>query len=114
VKSEVSATCPDSGEQKIKVKVKLSLCITKHRAMKTYRGVEVQLHPFLNSAVDRGPQPLYLRAKSPRYPLDRRLAGPQSRSERSGEERKSQHCPYREVNPHRPARSIVSILSYCP
>jgi hypothetical protein len=33
------------------------------------------------------PQPLYSRGKSPRYPLDRRLGGPQSRSGRLGEEK---------------------------
>jgi hypothetical protein len=33
------------------------------------------------------PLPLYLRGKSPRYPLDRRLGGPQSRSVRRGEEK---------------------------
>jgi hypothetical protein len=32
------------------------------------------------------PFPLNSRGKSPRYPLDRRLGGPQSRSGRSGEE----------------------------
>jgi hypothetical protein len=31
--------------------------------------------------------PLYPRGKSPRYPLDRRLGGPQTRSERYGEEK---------------------------
>jgi hypothetical protein len=30
----------------------LSLCLTKHEAMKAYEGVEVQLHVFLNSALD--------------------------------------------------------------
>jgi hypothetical protein len=39
---------------KVKVKVKLSLCLTKHHAMKTYWGVEVKLHAFLNSALDGG------------------------------------------------------------
>jgi hypothetical protein len=40
------------------------------------------------------PQPLYPRGKSPRYPLDRRLGGPQSRSRRRGE-----NCwPYRDSN----------------
>jgi hypothetical protein len=29
--------------------------------------------------------------KEPRYPLDRRLSGPQSRSGRGGEEKNSQH-----------------------
>jgi hypothetical protein len=33
------------------------------------------------------PLPLYPRGKSPRYPLDRRLDGPQSRSGRRGEEK---------------------------
>jgi hypothetical protein len=27
------------GYHKVKVKVKLSLCLTKHHAMKTYRGI---------------------------------------------------------------------------
>jgi hypothetical protein len=56
-----------------KKKVELSLCLTKHHAMKTYRGVEVWLHAFLASAAL--PQ-----RKSPRYIMDRRLSGPQSRS----------------------------------
>jgi hypothetical protein len=33
------------------------------------------------------PRPLDPRGKSPRYPLDRRLGGPQSRSGRFGEEK---------------------------
>jgi hypothetical protein len=37
-----------------KVKVKLSLCLTKHHVMKTYWGVEVYLHAFLISALDGG------------------------------------------------------------
>jgi hypothetical protein len=36
------------------VKVKLSLCLTKHHAMKTYWGVEVQLHAFFSWALDGG------------------------------------------------------------
>jgi hypothetical protein len=35
-------------------KVKLSLCLTKHHAMKTYWGMEVYLHAFLTSALDGG------------------------------------------------------------
>jgi hypothetical protein len=41
-------------------------------------------------------RPLYPRGKSPRYPLDRRLGGPQSRSGRFGEENIS--WPYRDLN----------------
>jgi hypothetical protein len=35
------------------------------------------------------PQPLYTQGKSPWYPLDRRLAGPQNWSGHSGEEKNS-------------------------
>jgi hypothetical protein len=58
--------------------------------MKTYGGVEVQLHAVLTSALDVvtfTDRPLYLRGKSPRYPLDRRLGEPQSRSECRGTEK---------------------------
>jgi hypothetical protein len=40
------------------------------------------------------PRPLYPRGKSPRYPMDRRLGGPQSRSGRFGEN----SWPYRDSN----------------
>jgi hypothetical protein len=37
-----------------KGKVKLSLCLIKHYAMKAYEGVDVQIHIFLTSALDGG------------------------------------------------------------
>jgi len=43
------------------------------------------------------PLPLYLQGKSPLYPLDRRLDGPQSRSGRGDEEKNSQPPPGIEV-----------------
>jgi hypothetical protein len=67
-------------EVKEKVKVKVSLCLTKHHAMKTYWGVEVYSSTaFLTSTLDGGewsasrsgrftPQ-----GKSPYYPSGRRL-----------------------------------------
>jgi hypothetical protein len=36
------------------VNSEMSLCLTKHHAMKTYWGVEVQLHAYLTSALDGG------------------------------------------------------------
>jgi hypothetical protein len=39
------------------------------------------------------PRPLYPWGRSPWYPLDRRLGGPQSLSERGGEEKNSQSLP---------------------
>jgi hypothetical protein len=39
------------------------------------------------------PRQLYPQGKSPWYPLDRRLCGPQSRSGRGGEEKNSQPLP---------------------
>jgi hypothetical protein len=38
-------------------------------------------------------RPLYPQGKNPRYPLDRRLGGPQSRSGRGVEEKNSQPLP---------------------
>jgi hypothetical protein len=60
--------------------------------MKAYGGVDVYIHIFLTSALVGGewsasrPCRFIHRGKSPRYPLDRRLGGPQSRSRRGGEE----------------------------
>jgi hypothetical protein len=51
--------------------------------MKAYWGVEVQLHA--SAALHSG--------KSPRYPLDRRLGGPQSSSGCGGKEKNSQPLP---------------------
>jgi hypothetical protein len=61
--------------------------------MKTYWGVEVQLHSVLTSELDFSewsascPGRFIRRDKSPRHLLDRELNGPQNRSECGGEER---------------------------
>jgi hypothetical protein len=47
------------------VKVRLSQCLTKHHAMKAYRGVVVLLHAFLPSALDGGEWPAPLPGKEP-------------------------------------------------
>jgi hypothetical protein len=59
--------------------------------MEAYGGVHVVIHIFLTSALDGGEWSASLPGrftpgKEPRYPLDRRLGGPQSRSGRRGEE----------------------------
>jgi hypothetical protein len=71
-----------------KVKVKLSVCLTKHHTMKTYRGIQVQLHTFLTLALYGGEW----QGNSPLYPLDQRLARPQSWYGHDGEQKKSHHC----------------------
>jgi hypothetical protein len=60
------------------------------------------------------PRPPYPQGKSPCYPLDRGLGGPQSRSGRGGEEKNSQLPPGIESqNPDRPARNpALNRLSY--
>jgi hypothetical protein len=56
------------------------------------------------------PQPLYPQGKSPWYPLDRRLDGPQSHSGRGGLEKNSQ--PRWESNPRTPiVQTEISRLS---
>jgi hypothetical protein len=90
-------------------KVKLSLCLTKHHAMKTYWGSGgiaphiLDLGTRWRWMVSFTSRQLYLQGKNPLYPLDRRLGGPQSRSGRGGEEKNSQPLPG--LNPDRQARS---------
>jgi len=64
--------------------------LKKHQVMKTYWGLEVQLHSFLISALDGDewsmPRPLYPRGR-PLYQFDRRLGWPQSWSGRGSEEK---------------------------
>jgi hypothetical protein len=54
------------------------------------------------------PRPLYPQGKSPWYPLDRRVGGPQRRSGRGGEEKNSQ-LPAGTGNPDHSASSLVAI-----
>jgi hypothetical protein len=43
------------GDKRVwEVNVKMSLCLTKHHAMKTYWGLEVYLHALLTAALDGG------------------------------------------------------------
>jgi hypothetical protein len=54
--------------------------------------------------------PLYPRGKSPHCPLDRRLCGPQSRSERGGEHKKIPALAG-DWTPGRPPHSSVAVLT---
>jgi hypothetical protein len=49
------------------------------------------------------------RGKRRRYPLDRRLGGPQSRYGRGGKERTYQHLPG--IEPRSPSRSLATVLT---
>jgi hypothetical protein len=68
--------------------VKFPLCLTKHHVMKKYWGSGgiaqriLDLGARWNWVVSFTPRSLYSQGKSPRYPLDRSLGGPQSRSGR--------------------------------
>jgi hypothetical protein len=78
-----------------KVKVKLSLCLTKHHTMKTCWGSGGIAPCILDVTrwrwvVSFTPWPLYPQGKSSWYPLDRRLGGPQCCSGHGGEEKNSQ------------------------
>jgi len=73
--------------------VELSLCLTKHHAMKAYwgsGGVALRILDLGNRwrcEVIFTPRLLYPRSKNARYALARRLGGPQSQSGRGGEEK---------------------------
>jgi hypothetical protein len=82
-------------QHKHKVKVKLFMCLTKHHAMKTYWGSGRTATHILNLGtiwrwvVSCMPLPLYPQGNRPQYPPDMRLDGPLRRSERGGEQNKS-------------------------
>jgi len=59
------------------------------------------------------PRTLYPQGKG-RYPTNSRLVGPQSRSGRGGEEKKSLPCLCRGSNPDRPSHRLVAILTDLP
>jgi hypothetical protein len=87
-----------ASQIKVKVKVKLSMRLTKYHAMKAYwesGGIASRiLWPrHYMEVISFTLRPLYHQGKSPWYPLDRRLGGPQSRSRRGGEEKNSQPLP---------------------
>jgi hypothetical protein len=68
------------------------LPLTEHYSMKAYWGSI--LHLGTRWWVDSfTPRPLYPQGKSPWYPLDRRLRGPQRRSGRDAKEKNSQPLP---------------------
>jgi len=94
-------------------KVNFSQCLTKYHAMKTYFGnggiatLILNLGTRWSWVISFTPRLLFLR-----YPLVRRLSGPQSHSAPDGEEENISHqFPYRELKPGRPARNLVSILN---
>jgi hypothetical protein len=98
-KKQAVLTGGDKWTRRIKGNVKLSLCLTKHHAMKTYWGSGgiaphiLDLGTRCRWVISFTPRPLYPQGKSPWYPLDRRLGGPQSRSGRGGEEKNSHPPP---------------------
>ena len=78
-------------------------------------GVEVQLHSFLTSALDGSvwsvyARPLDPRGKSPRYPMNKRLGEPMSRSGLFGKEKNLLPLPgfYSRIQ----ACNLVTIASY--
>jgi len=80
-------------EDKTSSAAKLSLC--KHDAMKTYWDT-VGIAPRIHNHVGFTPRPLYPPwRKSTRYPLHRRMDGPQSHPRCGGEEKDSLIVPAR-------------------
>jgi hypothetical protein len=77
-----------------RIKVNLSLCLIKHYTKKTYQGIEEMALLFHNLTFTL--QLLFSQGKSPQYPLDKRLVGPQSQSG-YGKEKKIPY-PYWELS----------------
>jgi hypothetical protein len=84
--------------------------------MDMYGGVVVYLHRFLTPAQGIEWSSSYSGhshrpGKEPRFLLDRRPGGPQSRSERGGKDKKNSLSPCRESNADGLARSLITILT---
>jgi hypothetical protein len=79
-------------------KVKLSLCLTEHRATKTcgewrYNSRILNLGTWCKWVISFTHRPLHPRVKGLWYPLNRRRGGPQSQSGGGGKEKNSLPLP---------------------
>jgi hypothetical protein len=89
--------------------------LNQHNAIKTFRGVEVQLHEFLNSPLDGGvwlasrPSRFTPRKKAPGTHWIRGLVDPRAGLEVVA--KREEFLPRREPNPGRPARSLVTVMT---
>jgi hypothetical protein len=71
-------------------------CFRSHKLISESQGIApriLDLGTRRRWVVSFTPRPLYPQGKSPWYPSDRRLGGPQSRSGRGGEEKNSEPPP---------------------
>jgi hypothetical protein len=95
----LSAVLPLRCSQPTQWKTSQLCTLTEHHAMKVFRGsggiapLILDLGSRWRWRVSFTPRPLYPQGKSPWYPLDRRLGGPQNRSGSGGEEKNSQPLP---------------------
>jgi hypothetical protein len=107
---------PTAGEHTGKVVPvvnRLSTMRWRHIGERRYSLTFLHLGTRWGWVVSFTPLPLYPRGKSPRYPLDRKLGGPQSRSGRCGEE-KNLALPEIEPGPSSPQLYQLSYPdSYC-
>jgi hypothetical protein len=106
VREQVSHPC--------KRKVELSLCLTKHYTMKTYWGSGgmapriFKLGARWRWVASFKHRPLCSQGKSPRYALDRRLGGPESRCGHGDEDKISQPLSDLELRSSRPCPSCFT------
>jgi len=99
----------------VMVRVKLYLCLTKHRVVKTYWGVEVDFHALLTSTqdVDKWSASRHGRFTSGNRASVTHLIGG-CMGPRVGLDavaRRKNYFPFRESSPFRPALSSVTVLS---
>jgi hypothetical protein len=112
-----NAALPSEHEEK--VKVRLSLRLTKHHAMNTYWGSGDRLHAFLTSAVDGGEWSVSRfgrLAPEKEHPVSigyERGWAPEPAG-MNGMARRKNHSPCQESNIGLPARSLVTILTELP
>jgi hypothetical protein len=94
----------DKCEQAVSIlKVKGKVVPPRHEGVLWSGGIAPRILDFgtrWRCVVSFTPRPIYPQGNSLRYPLDRRLDGPQSRSGRGGEEKNSHPLPGLETPDH--------------
>jgi hypothetical protein len=97
-----------------KLKIKLSLCLTKHHAMETYGRVEVYTHALI-SALNGGEWWALLPGRfnpAERVPSNHCIGGWMGpRATLDAVAKRKNPCSYRWSNPDRSGRSLVTILT---
>jgi len=94
----------------ILVKIKLSLCLTKYRTLKTYGEVELKLHAFLSSPQDGGEWSASRPGERTLVPTGHEPGYMGPRASLDAVKQRKNSCPWRESSSGRSVGSIFDFI----